>query len=258
MTAYDISQTYESRHVKEFLGINKNQLFHWIKTKKLMRPVMTGEGRGRRTRFSLDDLLTLSLIQAVHGFGIELNIVRKIMATIKDTEHVFHRCNVQMENPPEIKAVVKYESFGGSLWDYYRAHREILKEYGYSLEIRPGFKPDFKLPPLRKTKSRALENMEEPITSKEILQAIAQMQKRKDCIPDIEKRPVLWKPAGFKVRAMDGESQCLLLSAGINPTEKRLYKDSIHVPPSPSSGVIMIVNLLSLIKQIETVTHRVI
>ena len=79
MTAYDMTQTYESRHVKEFLGINKNQLFHGLKTKTLMRPILLGEGRGGRTKFTIDDLLTLTLIEKINNFGIELNTIKKIM-----------------------------------------------------------------------------------------------------------------------------------------------------------------------------------
>ena len=123
-----MAQIYESRHVKEFLGIDKNQLFHWLKTKTLMRPILLGEGRGRRTKFSIDDLLTLSLIKEINDFGIELNTLKKIMACLEHVEF------------PIIQKHLKKPQFKGSIWDYYRSDRDYFKRLGYSLEISRGMR----------------------------------------------------------------------------------------------------------------------
>lgn len=128
MTAYDMSQTYESRHVKEFLGIDKNQLFHWTQTKKLMRPILLGEGRGGRTKFSLDDLLTLSLINKINDFGIELNTLKIIMACLENAKFLTYD---SQEN-------IQTDRFKGSIWDYFRIDRDIFRKHGYFLEISRG------------------------------------------------------------------------------------------------------------------------
>jgi DNA-binding transcriptional MerR regulator len=243
MTAYDMSQTYESRHVKEFLGINKDQLFHWIQTKKLMRPVIMGEGRGRRTRFSLDDLMTLALIKTIHEFGIELNNLKKIMASIKNAQFPIFTLNELMKNPPEIQAYVKKRAFNGSVWDYYRANREHLKSEGYSLEISQGLR----LPNLRSARVRVFGETCRPMTEEE-------KKKIKEKRVQLLGGPTA--PA-FYVRALDGESQALLLSSGINPSEQRIDRTDIAMP-MPSPGMVIIVNLLKLIEWIEETTKRVV
>ena len=52
----------ESRHIIEFLDVNKDQLFHWVKTKGLVKPHVEGKGRGGRSKFSFENLLDLVLI----------------------------------------------------------------------------------------------------------------------------------------------------------------------------------------------------
>jgi DNA-binding transcriptional MerR regulator len=242
MITYDMSQLYESRHVKEFLGINKNQLFHWIQTKKLMRPAVMGEGRGRRTQFSLDDLLTLTLIKSVYDFGIELNTIKKLMGSLENVEFPIYTFNELMKNVPFIQPYVKKRVFRGSIWDYYRADREHFNKVGYSLEISRG---------LRRTKLKDafLRGDDGKLKKAETKEERERLKIKLDQTWRNIKTPP------FSIRAIDGESQTLLLSSGINPSEKGLDRDDFFMP-SPSSKIVIIINLLNIIQNVRRMTKR--
>ena len=80
--SYEIRKIFESRHVFKYLGINKDQLHHWVKTKRLIKPAIEGIGRGRRNKFSFENLLCLALIKDLVRFGIELRTIEAIFAQI--------------------------------------------------------------------------------------------------------------------------------------------------------------------------------
>ena len=223
-----MNQTYESRHVKEFLGINKNQLFHWLKTKRLMRPILLGEGRGGRTKFSIDDLLTLSLIKEINEFGIELNTLKKIMACLEHVEFPNYALNEGMKNDPFIQKHLKKPQVKGSIWDYYRSDRDYFRRLGYSLEISRGMK------------------------RKEI-------KELKEIGWILEKETKDLKRRWFKACAMDGKSQALLLAGAIIPSEKGIEEaESFWISVSQIKDVVIIVNLLRLIEGVENMTKRIV
>jgi len=228
MIAYVMAQIYESRHVKEFLGIDKNQLFHWLKTKTLMRPILLGEGRGRRTKFSIDDLLTLSLIKEINDFGIELNTLKKIMACLEHVEFPNYALNEAMKNDPFIQKHLKKPHVKGSIWDYYRSDRDYFRRLGYSLEISRG------------------------IRRKEII-------KEFEGIPIILEKETKGLQWWFKACAMDGKSQALLLAGAINPSEKRIEEtEPFWISVSQSKDVVIIVDLLGIIEGVENRTKRIV
>ena len=72
-------KTFESRHVEKYLGIKKNQLFHWTQTKRLVKPKIEGKGRGGRSKFDFAGLLNLALIKELSNFGLELNAIKDIL-----------------------------------------------------------------------------------------------------------------------------------------------------------------------------------
>jgi len=223
-----MNQTYESRHIKEFLGIDKNRLFHWIQTKRLMRPILLGEGRGGRTKFSIDDLLNLSLIEKINNFGIELNTLKKIMVCLENVEFPYYALDEAMKNDPFIQKHLKKPRFEGSIWDYYRSDRDYFRRLGYSLEISRG------------------------IRRKEIKEL-----KRIGFI--LEKETKGLKKQWFKACAMDGKSQALLLAGAINPSEKGIEEtDYFWISVSQSKDVVIIVNLLRLIEGVENMTKRIV
>lgn len=222
MITYDISQTYESRHIKKFLGIDKNQLFHWTQSKKLMRPTYLGEGRGGRSKFSLDDLLTLALIMKINDFGVELNTLKKIMMSFERVE--FQSITYKKDDRgPGFREDVKNKFEPGALiWDYYRTDREFFSRVGYSLEISRG---------LRKPYYKEMLEREGKISG-----GIA------------EKLRHSW----FSVRALDGKSQLESLKKAIDPSERSI------IWSLRSDDVVIVINLLRIIKSIELKTKRVV
>lgn len=86
--ANDIRQLFESRHVKELLGIDKDKLHHWVQNKRLLKPAVEGKGRGGRNKFSFENLLELALIQELLPFGIELNGIAGIMKGIREWDEI--------------------------------------------------------------------------------------------------------------------------------------------------------------------------
>lgn len=80
-----MKKIFESRHIQEFLHINKDQLLHWVQTRRLIKPAIEGKGRGGRSKFSLENLLDLALIKELADFGMELHSV-KAMLEGKKTE----------------------------------------------------------------------------------------------------------------------------------------------------------------------------
>jgi hypothetical protein len=70
---FNISQSLK------ILDIKRQQYFYWTIIKELIKPDFRGEGRGGRTRLSLMNLVELSIIKALVGLGVELNVVRRIL-----------------------------------------------------------------------------------------------------------------------------------------------------------------------------------
>lgn len=99
-----ISQLYEARHIEQFLGIDRNQLYHWVVTKRMVQPEIVGKGRGGRSKFSVKNLLFLSLIQELVLMGLDLNFIFEIVSTR------------QAINPEEAKKGKFYDIF-----DYFKA-----------------------------------------------------------------------------------------------------------------------------------------
>jgi len=80
MIAHDLShKQFTAKDVQKILGIDKNRLFHWINTHRLLEPdIDKGGGRGNRRVFSRRNLLELAIIYHMHQYGIELRMVRLI------------------------------------------------------------------------------------------------------------------------------------------------------------------------------------
>jgi hypothetical protein len=75
------SKHFQAKDVVEILGkdIDKNKLFYWIRTYQLLKPeIEEASGTGTRTKFSLKNLLELSLIRELINFGFDLATVRVV------------------------------------------------------------------------------------------------------------------------------------------------------------------------------------
>jgi len=70
---------FESRDIDRLLHIDRNKLFYWIKTHRLLSPdIEEGKGTGSRSKFSFNNLLELTFIKSLVEFGIDLNAVSEI------------------------------------------------------------------------------------------------------------------------------------------------------------------------------------
>ena len=76
---------FESKHIQELIGIDKNRLFFWVQTKGLICPEQQGRGRGGCSRFSFGNLLDIALIKELRDFGINFNEIKKILQVSKGT-----------------------------------------------------------------------------------------------------------------------------------------------------------------------------
>ncbi|MBU1291276.1 helix-turn-helix domain-containing protein, partial [bacterium] len=67
---------YTAKDINNLLGINANTLYHWVQTRGLLKPFIVGEGRGRSHYFSVENLVTLSLIKSLYNLGIDLKDIK--------------------------------------------------------------------------------------------------------------------------------------------------------------------------------------
>ena len=117
----DTRRYFESRHVQELLGIDKDRIHHWTQNKKLIIPAVRGEGRGGRNRFSFENLLELDVIKELEQCGIELNTIGQIMRAIRNFKQASY----------ETKQIT-------SLWTYIRNNKKRYnKQWGGLLVIFP-------------------------------------------------------------------------------------------------------------------------
>jgi len=80
---------FEANDIKKLLGIDKNKLFYWIKTYRLLKPeIEEASGTGKRSKFSLKNLLELAAIKEMLNLGFDLNSVKKIKNKM-DSEKIF-------------------------------------------------------------------------------------------------------------------------------------------------------------------------
>jgi DNA-binding transcriptional MerR regulator len=89
MMAQDLShKQFTAKDIHEILGIDKNRLFHWINTHRLLKPdIEEGSGRGKRRVFSRNNLLELALIIEWHHYGIDLKMISGFMGFIRSWRH---------------------------------------------------------------------------------------------------------------------------------------------------------------------------
>jgi len=93
MMAHDLSRIqFTAKDIYKILGVDKNQLFHWINTHRLLEPdIEEGGGRGKRRIFSRKNLLELAIITQMHNYGIELRWIREIKKLL-DSQSIRAKC----------------------------------------------------------------------------------------------------------------------------------------------------------------------
>jgi DNA-binding transcriptional MerR regulator len=79
------SEHFLAKDVKQLLGIDKNKLFYWIRTYRLLKPdIQEASGTGTRSKFSLKNLLELMIINQLLILGMELKYLKNIKGFIDD------------------------------------------------------------------------------------------------------------------------------------------------------------------------------
>jgi DNA-binding transcriptional MerR regulator len=78
--AYSLSsKQFEAKEVKQLLGIDKNRLFYWINTHRLVKPeIEEASGTGTRAKFSLKNLLELAVVERMIDAGFDLKKIKEI------------------------------------------------------------------------------------------------------------------------------------------------------------------------------------
>jgi hypothetical protein len=72
---------YRIAEVLKFLDIGRDQLFYWIRTKRLIQLEEEGKGRGKRSLLSIKNIIELALAKDLVNIGIELTFVKDILQT---------------------------------------------------------------------------------------------------------------------------------------------------------------------------------
>lgn len=117
---------FESRHIQKYLNITKDQLLHWVQTRRLIKPTKEGKGRGGRSRFSFENLLNLALIKELSDFGMELHSVKAILKGIKTQRALMSDGDLH-----EVKITTKTET----PWEAFKKDRKLHEREGLWLII---------------------------------------------------------------------------------------------------------------------------
>jgi DNA-binding transcriptional MerR regulator len=140
-------QYYTAKDIEKYLGINAKTLYHWVQTRRLLKPSVQVHGRGRSNLFSLDDLATLSLIQALTNLGMELGAIDFLISRLTDPKPSnlekwpFPPLPAPKDRSPDhlLYGMVfagrnrRFVSVRANLWHMYKDKRKTLRRDGYNL-----------------------------------------------------------------------------------------------------------------------------
>jgi len=74
-----IDHRFEARDIQRLLGINRNRLFYWTHTHRLLVPgIAAADGTGKRAIFSAKNLVELAVMKALVDFGTDLRSIKII------------------------------------------------------------------------------------------------------------------------------------------------------------------------------------
>ncbi len=78
-----INKQYTAKDIKSILGIDRNKLFYWIKTYRLLTPeIEEASGTGKTSKYSLKNLLELATIMELLNSGFDIKTTKEIMKAI--------------------------------------------------------------------------------------------------------------------------------------------------------------------------------
>jgi DNA-binding transcriptional MerR regulator len=110
---------FTAKDINSLLGINKDKLYHWTESKGLVKPeIEKGYGRGAQSKYSLKNLMQLSLVKELYELKFDLNRIKEI---IKTQNGLYDRQSKKMKTV--------------DIWDYFKANRAKYEMDGYILII---------------------------------------------------------------------------------------------------------------------------
>jgi len=140
---------FTAKDIEKFFGINANTLFYWVQTRRLVTPAVVGQGRGKRNRFSMDELASLYLIKVLIESGFDIAFIESQLKRIvqpRTTRRVERFITIDeltgmiFPNKPT-SSVVTF--FGGgadvfpefNIWEFYKDRRKESHEDGLLLFV---------------------------------------------------------------------------------------------------------------------------
>ncbi len=72
-------KNYSIAEALKILDLGRDQLFYWMKTKRLIKMEVEGKGRGARSRLSGKNIFELAIIKELSDIGVELNTIDQVL-----------------------------------------------------------------------------------------------------------------------------------------------------------------------------------
>lgn len=83
VTRAKVKADYASGDVERLTGLTQRQLSYWTTTGLIQPQDIRGSGRGRRLRYSYEDLVRLSVIKRLLDSGMSLQAIRRGVAFLR-------------------------------------------------------------------------------------------------------------------------------------------------------------------------------
>lgn len=117
---------YGAMDIQRILGISRNKLFFWTRTKNLVKPdIREVRGTGRGNLFSFKNLLDIALIKNLDDAGYELNAIQWFILPgdylIVDPE--LYEKQKSLHNTYKHKKVDR-------IWDFIKEHKDFYYKHG--------------------------------------------------------------------------------------------------------------------------------
>ncbi len=141
---------YTATDIERLLGINATRLYHWVQTKRLLKPEIEGIGRGKSNEFNIDHLATLSLIKLLTDFRLDLSTIKWTLGMAFSQEPMFVKKIVRGNNDSldfygeKGEHILAYGVDPVSTWQIYKVDRPLFISRGLVLKMDLSFNPSDK------------------------------------------------------------------------------------------------------------------
>jgi len=132
------SKLYTAKDINKYLEIKNKTLYHWVQNKRLLKPKIEGIGRGKKNKFTLENLATLYLIKVLNNYRIDLWAIRDILKRISSPfleeiiRPLFERKRIIIESKFNEK---KHSKRKVNLWTAYKKGKKLFQKEGLFLIV---------------------------------------------------------------------------------------------------------------------------